>query len=334
MRRIVAALVVGLGLAACGGGGGHALPPATAPQSVTNAGSGAVKPAGNGRLTLKLKVPARTATTSSKREPQYVSAASESMAIYVSPVIAPTPSAPSVVVDLNPNDSGSACTYNGDGSRACTISFGAPDGNDAFTIDAYDESPVSGAIPGNAKLLSTGTVIETIQANTVNTFSMTLEGVVAGLQFSRPSVFLQTYASANSLTVNALDADGNIIISDPYANPITVTANGDPSIGDCASSQYTSAFTFGTSDGATNNGTTTMTLNSPSDAAFALYYNGAPCYTWASALQSNSTITATTTGASGGAISATPISVYPDFYIFANASASSTLDKVDPDKIS
>ena len=325
------------GLAACGGGG-HSLPSLLGSNPVTGSG-GAASSAKKATLKLKIKIPAKTTTSATKRAPQYVSAGSQTLVIYAYPLIAPTPSAATATIDLNPSDPGSACTLNSDGSRSCTVSFAAPDGNDVVTIDAYGPAPSpapypipSGLGPNGAPLLSAGTMDTTIAPNTVNSLNLTLEGVIAGLQFSRTALFLQSSASANQISVNATDAEGNIIVSDTYANPITVTATNDPFVsspsgGGGCSSGSTPAFTL---NDATS---TTLTVTSPTgNNPFMVDFNGAPCQTWASTLTTNSSLTATTTiPGTNAAVSATPMPVYPDFYIFTGASGGSgTIEKVDP----
>jgi hypothetical protein len=99
----------------------------------------------------------------------------------------------------------------------CTVTLTAPIGNDTFRVALYDAANATGS------LLGTGSATAAIALGD-STVGITIGGVVATV-----SLALGTTTPAGGapvtipLTVTALDADGNIIIADPFATPITLT---------------------------------------------------------------------------------------------------------------
>lgn len=100
----------------------------------------------------------------------------------------------------------------------CTVTLTVPFGNDTIRVALYDAANATGA------LLGTGTATATIAPGPMTTVGITIGGVVASVNLA-----LGTTAPPGGttttipLTVTALDADGNIIIADPFATPITLT---------------------------------------------------------------------------------------------------------------
>lgn len=113
------------------------------------------------------------------------------------------------------------CTTTASG-LTCVITVQAPIGTDTFAVALYDAPSASGA------LLGTGTATVAItDANTA--VGITIGGVVAAVRLTLANPAPAGGAAATlSLTVTALDADGNIILADPYATPITLS-NSDTS---------------------------------------------------------------------------------------------------------
>ena len=124
------------------------------------------------------------------------------------------------------------------GAYSCSILVPAPVGYDDFQITTWDQAPSSntfgGTFAASANDLSTNVMSnELIVQNTTNTISYTLNGVVASVALSvSPNSLVSGGATAQTTTLSvlALDADGNIIIgSDPYVdnagNPVTIVVN-------------------------------------------------------------------------------------------------------------
>lgn len=134
---------------------------------------------------FQILIPASTAAQA--RKPAYVSAATKSASVSVSP--------------------GNTTTIINCTTTACSGSVLAPLGGDTFTVNLYDGSNATG------NLLSTGTLTQTIVIDQANSVSVTFNGVVASLSvaLSPRSVIVGTPATI-AVTANALDADGNTII--------------------------------------------------------------------------------------------------------------------------
>lgn len=126
----------------------------------------------------------------------------------------------------------------GSGAYSCSILVPAPVGYDDFQITTWDQAPSSntfgGTFAASANDLSTNVISnQLIVQNTTNTISYTLNGVVASVALSvSPDSLVSggSTAQTTTLSVLALDADGNIIIgSDPYVdnagNPVTIVIN-------------------------------------------------------------------------------------------------------------
>lgn len=125
------------------------------------------------------------------------------------------------------------CTPSAGGGRSCTISLTVPVGNDDFVFASYDATPVAGSFAG-AHQLGYGLDTVAIVYGTPAAISVTLSSVLASLVLSvTPSTLHQIIPSTATLSVVALDADGDVIISsgfvDASGNPITLSFASSPS---------------------------------------------------------------------------------------------------------
>ncbi len=107
--------------------------------------------------------------------------------------------------------------------RTCTIPIPAPPASDSFVFTSYDAPPSGGSFAA-AKALGAGLVAQTVAQGQSNVVNVTLGGIVSAVPLSLPTPLIRgTVASQQQPTVAALDADGNIIVTDGY-----VDANGNP----------------------------------------------------------------------------------------------------------
>jgi len=214
MKRIWTVLGLAGILAGCGGGGG---------------GSSAVVPAGNGSTATPTQAPGTTgpmaqtrvtitipalSSSSNKRQPRYVSSATNSLSIQTS--------AGTSVVDLG---SGSPNCASGASGRNCTIQVALPSGNNIpFTAQTFASTD------GTGSPLSIAVATTTIVANQTNTLNLTLNAIVNSVQVAiAPTSFTSGQAGTASVTTTVYDAANQIIVVgsnnlvDQNDSPVTVT---------------------------------------------------------------------------------------------------------------
>jgi hypothetical protein len=194
----VAAFVIASALVGCGGGGG----------AVPTRGT---QPAGHARSAVRftIAVPKATGTASTRRSPRYVSPATASMTVNV----VTDPGGTSVVsetVALTTTSTGCSSTL---ASTLCTLTIALGPGSYDATISTAD---------AGSTVLSHGQLVDfTIVAGQTNTVSLTLSGIPAALIVSGGTVAVHGSQSAGftlygmtaqPLVVEALDADGNLIV--------------------------------------------------------------------------------------------------------------------------
>lgn len=124
-------------------------------------------------------------------------------------------------VGLTPSSPG--CTGS-PSATTCTIALNLRPGSYTGTVSAFDAAPVSGAIPGNANLLSIAQDVPfSIKAGIDNhTTTFPLAGVVSS--FGAPAYLPTAGTTATGVNVAAQDAGGNPITG-TFAQPVVVTVN-------------------------------------------------------------------------------------------------------------
>ena len=156
----------------------------------------------------------------------------------------PAPSAtPIAFFNVGPN-SPLCTTSTGAVARTCTVGLALAPGSTLITAVLYDQSalptpipttsPAPTAAPFNA--LASATMQTTIVANAANPVNLILNGIPASLSIA--TVTLNNPISPSGSTasqpftvpVTAQDADGNVIMTDPYASPISVKVYGPSGI--------------------------------------------------------------------------------------------------------
>ncbi|MDB5041298.1 MAG: hypothetical protein JWN27_2024 [Candidatus Eremiobacteraeota bacterium] len=195
-RLAGASLIAGM-LAGCGGGStSGTLTPS--PHSGTSATSS---------VTLNIVVPSPASVSSAHRTPQYVSAATKSATV----TITPAGGAAGAPVVVN-------CTLN-----ACTGTITAPVGSDTFDVQLLDQPG------GTGNVLSRGSTVNTIVANQSNSVNLTFDPVVKTIKLALVTSSLPAgTAATDTLNITAQDAQGMIIIGpgsyvDAAGNPLTIT---------------------------------------------------------------------------------------------------------------
>jgi outer membrane protein assembly factor BamB len=279
MRAAIVALAYPLALAvldACSGGGsGGSAGGGTVPLTAAS------EPPAKAPATISLLIPpAASASSARGKRPLYVSPYTNGVAIWAYAVGTTQPTQPTTTANVSSGSS--ICTSNSNGSRTCSIPITLAPANYEITLSAYDAVPVSGAPQGN--LLSTGTANSVqIVANTTNVIPLTLNGVPAKLALG-PQLNAVATGQSQQLTlyVNALDADGNIIVAPgSFTAPINLTL-----------SDTANTLSLGTSQ-----------ITSPSTTSISLTYSGQA--------DTKATITASATGAQSASIQFAPLNLSP-----------------------
>ena len=192
-------------LAGCGGGGGGSSTPITTPPSGPNPMSSA---------TLVMTFPLPTTTGSStQRSPKFVSPNAASIKITINSIngnatlpayVTPNP----YIVSLSTTGGSPNCVA-GVGTETCTITnVPAPVGsNVSYTFQVYDQAAAAG------NLLTEATVLENVVQGIVNTFTITLNGVVSAivLQNITTALTANTPVTATDV-VRVNDASGARIV--------------------------------------------------------------------------------------------------------------------------
>jgi streptogramin lyase len=231
--RLAGASLIAAMLAGCGGGTGGTLTPP--PRSVTNAASS---------VTLNIVVPSAASTSSARRAPRYVSAATKSATVTITPA-GGAAGAPTVV----------NCALN-----TCSGTITAPVGSDTFDVQLYDQTG------GTGNVLSRGSTVQTVVANQTNNVNLTFDPVVKTIKLALVTASLPAgTAATDTLNITAQDAQGMIIVGpgkyvDAAGNPLTITVTK----------------TDDNHQGA-GSGTTTLgpvTITGPSNTQAPITYNG------------------------------------------------------------
>jgi hypothetical protein len=163
---------------------------------------------------MTILIPGATSSTSAvKRRPAYVSSATQSVAVFAYPSSATPPPVATTLVNVGAGRPG--CTSVA-GGTSCTITVPAIYGSMTFVVKTYDN------VLGTGNLLSQSTFTQTIGPNQA-AIPVTLSGVVAATTISIPAFSVPAGGGSFAVTVNALDANGNVIVGGgTYSSPITV----------------------------------------------------------------------------------------------------------------
>jgi hypothetical protein len=200
----LAAAVLASAITACGGGGS------------LSAGTSASALAG-AKANVRIKISIPRASRSTRQHPAFISASTNGMLVSVYAQSDPqhTNLLAQSAIDLS--SASPSCTSQG-ASSTCIVTIPAPAGEDTFVFQTYDQAPQNGGFSG-AKQLGAADVDQTIEADTANTLNVTIGGIVAALELNlAPTSVTPGTAQTVSVSVVALDADGDDIISDDFVN--------------------------------------------------------------------------------------------------------------------
>ena len=280
----------------CGRGGGGGTTTAANPAPQTNASA-------RGTAQFIIKIPPKPASQSSSRSPQYVSAATQSIAISID-------GATPTVANLTPT-SPNCSTSGSPAYTTCSVTASVLAGTHSFTLTTYDQL----AAVGN-KLSTTTLTGQTVTAGVANSFPLTLSGVVAGIVLTLAQPAPPTGVSATiPLTVAAQDADGYTILD--AANSPYVDVNGNP-LTITLSSSDTSGATLITPTSVTNSGTNVTVLYSGALIASAVI--SATASGVSPSKITNATLTPASSVSSGGAVAIAVVTIGATTYAFVPAS--------------
>jgi phospholipase C len=202
-------------------------------------------------LTVSKKKPIRTAAVI--RRSRYISASTQSLSITVS-------GGSPVAYNISP--SAPNCSGGGGGAPlTCSFEQATQTGTQTVGLAAYDQPN------GTGNILSQNTISTSVLPGQVNTIPITLDGVIASLSLVLTNSQLQQGSPASAgLSVNAYDADQNLIVGPGGYQPNIVVSDSDASGGTTLSV---------TDGGQTINGGNSATITDPT-AVITINYNGQP----------------------------------------------------------
>ena len=208
-RATAAAIAVSLAACSGGGTGSNSLPSTGGSQTPTTTQQSA-------KAQMVIKIPAKTTTLSLK--PKYISASTQSLTVGLLSGTNATQIAEADLTPTSPN-----CSAVTGGGTQCTVSLVGNAGANTFVVKMYDQTG------GKGNLLSTGNVAATLSAGQNTTVPVVLDAVPASVSLVLGTSTLPVGAAGStSVTVQALDADGNIIVGPGgFTTPVSLAIGSD-----------------------------------------------------------------------------------------------------------
>lgn len=209
-RTHVGIMLATLVMAGCGGGGGSSTGSPLPVVQKTPANT-----------VFVITIPRAPAASADRRIPHYVTANVKAIDFAVTQGGASGPVGVGYTFSvLSPQ---AAYCQSTSGALKCSVAVNAPPGTDTFAVNLYDE-----ASSATADIIATGSLTQTITANTSNTISITTEGVPAIAILGSTNLYPAVGTVATiPIATQITDADGDVIIGS-YSTPVTVT-NSDAS---------------------------------------------------------------------------------------------------------
>lgn len=176
-----------------------------------------------------MRIPAPAATPFGQKRPAYVSPATKSALVIITPIT--VPSSTPLAAQLFPVTTPSPCSENPDGSKNCTFDVTVPFGNDSVVVQTY---AVSNPGPNDVPLSTFTTTLDVAPGSAPPPVSFSLTGVVTSVALTiaspEPSISPQTrimpaaspYPAA-PLIVTPYDGSGNPILTDSFSTPISLS---------------------------------------------------------------------------------------------------------------
>ncbi|HTW85149.1 MAG TPA: hypothetical protein VMD91_13855 [Candidatus Sulfotelmatobacter sp.] len=184
------------------------------------------------RVALRITIPHASAPNQVGRRPAYVSPATQSATVDVTPQGSTTPvGGYPQTVGLTPSSTGCTSSL---ASTVCTLTLSVGAGSYALTLTTYDGANATGNVLSAAQ-----SVPFTVLAGQANAVAVTLGGVPAGVAFLSGSAALTGSAQAGyqlafgataaNLSVFGVDADGNVILG--AGAPAVSVTSGSAQVG-------------------------------------------------------------------------------------------------------
>lgn len=246
-------------LAACGGGGSNALPSANTPQTP-------VKSTQSATAQMVISIPPASAASVRRN---YISPSTKSMTIGL---VSGSTTKPLTEVDLTPTSPN--CSAVTGGGTKCTVNLVADAGQQTFALKMYDQTG------GKGNLLSSADVAANLTASQSTSVPVVLDGVPAKVAVVLGTATLPVgNAGSTSVTVQATDADGNVIVGPgAFTTPVTLAITGDSyktlALSSTSVTQPGQALTLSYNGGTNIGSTITPSIGSTADANGAATFAG------------------------------------------------------------
>jgi len=230
LRPRLAALVLSVALASCGGGGGSsAIPAPNAPG----------QPSASGAAKVRLTIPSQPSGSSSLRR-NFVSSGANGAVVAAGShggTLTPT------TFDIS---SGSTVCATGSSGRTCTLNVVAPIGSDDFQVTLYDTAPSGGSIPTGAHVLGvsniTNIAVVSGQTPTLPVYVLPTIGNVGLTSHNFVTLPASGVLQTSAILLDPTDFSNAPITAgqnDPYSNPIVVTVTETAGTGTTGHTQLT-----------------------------------------------------------------------------------------------
>jgi len=246
---IALGIIAGLSVVACGGGGGGgSTPPGTSTKapapaaSASASGGSGAQSAAVAPASFKILIPSSSSSTNSTHRARKSISASTQSAVFTlvqTTATGATLNVASSPYPLTPTSPGCVAVS---GGTQCTIAINAVIGTDVYTVDTYSTTTAAAGTK-----VGSGAFSIVVQANQLNTASLTLSGTIASVllttgipDYIDTGYYDESFGSTLALAGTtsgvptsgqvyaiALDSSGNVILSpDTYNTPITLELVG------------------------------------------------------------------------------------------------------------
>jgi streptogramin lyase len=236
IRLITTLSALTLFASACSGGsnapsGSQIVPVASAPTAAAS-----TAPSSKNVATAQFTITVPFAKSAAVRKRHYVSPATQSIGIVVTPQGGTA--LPATIVNVT----SPSCVTNASGIT-CSIAAAAPIGTDVFALTTYDQPNATGNV------LSSGSITGNVVSGFANSFPLVLGGTIAKIVETLTATTLPVgVAGSTTLSVAAYDASNNQIAG-TYTSPIALSAPAGITLGTASIASSSTASTSVAFDG-------------------------------------------------------------------------------------